>query len=251
MIKITKNYLSSSGDFLITDEILACCTFSQPATRGSAFNAPNLLEDWELSLSDDQELTSRCLSGDEASWSSLYRRLYKTVHFITHWHKWNFSPDQADEIMQDVFLGIVSSLKTFQFECSLETFASNIAKNKCISEIRRLSALKREGAAESLSADEADADGDARLVLADPKPSFSAILESAETSHMMKSALDELDEQCRTIVRLKYYDDYSYEDIAALSHLPLGTVASRLKRCLLELKRICKKYSGGNFESTL
>ena len=91
----------------------------------------------------------------------------------------------------------------------------------------------------------------ARLVLADPKSSFSAVLEGSETSQMMKSALDELDEQCRTIVRLKYYDDYSYEDIAALSNLPLGTVASRLKRCLLELKRICKKHSGGHFESTL
>jgi len=251
MIKITKNYLSASCDFLIADEMLSCAVFSQPAIRSSAFYAPHLLEDWELSIQDDQKLISCCLSGDEAAWSSLYRRLYKTVHFITHWHKWNFTADQADEIMQDVFLGIVSSLKTFQFECSLETFASNIAKNKCISEIRRISALKREGAEESLSADEMDADGDARLVLADPKSSFSAVLESSETSHMMKSALDELDEQCRTIVRLKYYDDYSYEDIAALSNLPLGTVASRLKRCLLELKRICKKYSGGHFESTL
>jgi RNA polymerase sigma-70 factor (ECF subfamily) len=251
MIKITKNYLSASCDFLVADEILSCAVFSQPAIRRSAFYAPYLLEDWELSIQDDQKLISCCLSNDEVAWSSLYRRLYKTVHFITHWHKWNFSPDQADEIMQDVFLGIVSSLKTFQFECSLETFASNIAKNKCISEIRRISALKREGAAESLSADEMDADGEARLVLADPKSSFSAVLESTETIHMMKSALDELDEQCRTIVRLKYYDDYSYEDIAALSQIPLGTVASRLKRCLLELKQICKKYSGGRFESTL
>ena len=121
-----------------------------------------------MSIQDDQKLISQCLSGDEAAWSSLYRRLYKTVHFITHWHKWNFTADQADEIMQDVFLGIVSSLKTFQFECSLETFASNIAKNKCISEIRRISAFKREGAGESLSADETDADGEARMVVADP-----------------------------------------------------------------------------------
>ena len=65
--------------------------------------------------------------------------------------------------------------------------------------------------------DEMDADSDPRLVTKDPASSFSARLESTETSRLMQSALDELDEQCRSIVRLKYYDDYSYEDIAALS----------------------------------
>jgi RNA polymerase sigma-70 factor (ECF subfamily) len=251
MIKITKNYLSASCDFLVADEILSCAVFSQPAIRRSAFYAPYLLEDWELPIQDDQKLISRCLSGEEAAWSSLYRRLYKTVHFITHWHKWNFTADQADEIMQDVFLGIVSSLKTFQFECSLETFASNIAKNKCISEIRRITALKREGEQESLSIDETDDDGEARIVVRDSVSPFSHIVESAETGQMLQQALDGLDEKCRTIIQLKYYDDYSYEDIAALSNIPLGTVASRLKRCLLELKKLCAKQSGGYFESTM
>jgi RNA polymerase sigma-70 factor (ECF subfamily) len=76
-------------------------------------------------------------------------------------------------------------------------------------------------------------------------------VESAETGQMLQQALDGLDEKCRTIIQLKYYDDYSYEDIAALSNIPLGTVASRLKRCLLELKKLCEKQSGGYFESTM
>ena len=251
MIKIDEFRLTTACDFLIRDEIFSCCTFLQPAIRSSAFYAPLLLEDWELSIQDDQKLISRCLSGDEAAWSSLYRRIYKTVHFITHWHKWNFSTDQADEMMQEVFLSLVTSLKTFNFECSLETFASNIAKNKCISEIRRITALKREGEQESLSIDETDADGEARIVVRGSVSPFSNILENAETSRMLQQALDDLDEKCRTIIQLKYYEDYSYEDIAALSNIPLGTVASRLKRCLVELKKLCEKQSGGYFESTM
>jgi RNA polymerase sigma-70 factor (ECF subfamily) len=153
--------------------------------------------------------------------------------------------------MQEVFLRIVTSLQTFNFECPLEAFVSRVAKNRCISEIRHLSALKREGAEESVSADEINDDGVPRHVLEDPDSCFSAVLEKTEANQILNSALDDLDEQCRSIVRLKYYDDYSYEDIAALSQIPMGTVASRLKRCLLELKRLCKKYSGGYFENPL
>jgi RNA polymerase sigma factor (sigma-70 family) len=150
-----------------------------------------------------------------------------------------------------VFLRLVSSLKTFNFECSLETFASNIAKNKCISEIRRITALKREGEKESLSADALDEDGNNIVALADSSTPQSRNLDRSDIQAVMQEALAAVDEKCRTIIRLKYYDDYSYEDIAALSQIPMGTVASRLKRCLLELKRLCKKYSGGYFENPL
>ena len=51
-----------------------------------------------MSSQDDKELIKRCISSDEAAWSALYRRVYKTVHYIAHWHKWNFSPDMVDII---------------------------------------------------------------------------------------------------------------------------------------------------------
>jgi RNA polymerase sigma factor (sigma-70 family) len=250
MIKANK-YYAIPGKYGCSDtETLLCCAYIEYKSTSSFY--AQLFEDYEEHLlQDDRLLISRCLSGQQDAWSDLYRRLYKPVHFITHWHKWNFPPEQAEEVMQEVFLRLVSSLKTFNFECSLETFASNIAKNKCISEIRRITALKREGEKESLSADALDEDGEARIAVRGSGSPFSNILENADTSRMLQQALDGLDEQCRSIVRLKYYDDYSYEDIAALSQIPMGTVASRLKRCLLELKRLCKKYSGGYFENPL
>ena len=95
------------------------------------------------------------------------------------------------------------------------------------------------------------ADGNHIVALADSSTPLTKQIDRDDIETMMQAALDAIDEKCRTIIRLKYYDDYSYEDIAALSNLPLGTVASRLKRCLLELRKLCLKHTGGNLESIM
>jgi len=250
MIKINP-YYSIPGAYNCSDtETLLCCVYNEYKNTSSFY--VQLFGDYEeQALQDDRLLIARCLSGQQDAWSDLYRRLYKPVHFITHWHKWNFTPEQAEEVMQEVFLSLVSSLKTFNCDCTLETFASNIAKNRCISEIRRVSALKRDGDKGCLSTDAMDSDGNHIVALADSSTPLTQQIDRNDIEAMMQAALDAIDEKCRTIIRLKYYDDYSYEDIAALSNLPLGTVASRLKRCLLELRKLCLKHTGGNLESIM
>lgn len=194
-----------------------------------------------LSHHKDKELIQQCLSGSEDAWSQLYRRIYMPVHFITHWKKWNFSHDDAQEIMQEVFMNMITAIRTFNFECSIETFASNIAKNKCISEIRRICAQKREGEQNCMSLYDPDKEGTMRTALEDRRSSFLEQVETAEAYSALESGLQRLNERCRSIIRLKYYEDRSYEDICFLLSLPMGTVASRLKRCLEELSDLCEK----------
>jgi RNA polymerase sigma factor (sigma-70 family) len=247
----TNNYYSILGNHGSSDtETLLYCVYNEYKSTSSFY--AQLFEDYrEQALQDDRLLISRCLGGEQDAWSDLYRRLYKPVHYITHWHKWNFTPDHAEEITQEVFLSLVTSLKTFNFDCSLETFATNIARNKCISEIRRVSALKRDGDKDCLSTDAMDEDGNNLVSLADNSAPLSRQIDQGDITAVMQAALDSIEEKCRTIIRLKYYNDYSYEDIAALSNLPLGTVASRLKRCLLELRKLCLKHTGGNLENIM
>jgi RNA polymerase sigma-70 factor, ECF subfamily len=192
----------------------------------------------------DRELVASCLSGSEEAWTHLYRSLYKTIHFITHWHKWDFSLEQSKEITQDIFATLITSLKTFKFDCSLETFAANIAQNKCISELRKITALKRKTDKQSISMYEADADGVGRVILKDTKPTVEKDLQREETEHKLKEALSALGEKCRTILCLRYYEDCSYEAIAHRLSLSIGTVASRIKRCLIELRTLYEKCGG-------
>jgi RNA polymerase sigma-70 factor (ECF subfamily) len=192
----------------------------------------------------DKELVAQCLSGSQEAWSTLYRRLYRSVNFIAHWHKWGFSQDQAEEILQETFTGLITSLKAFNFDCSLETFATNIAERRCIYELRRISALKREASKDCISMHETNDEGELKMELVDNKPSTVEELQRSEVAELLKSALNSIGDKCRQILRLKYYESYEYDEIAALLRIPLGTVASRLKRCLVELKDIYTQYNG-------
>lgn len=192
----------------------------------------------------DKELVSQCLAGNHDAWSRLYHRMYKTVYLITHWEKWHFSHDEAEEIMQEVFMSLITALKTFNFDCSLETFVSNIAKNNCISAIRKITAAKRVREKDSISLDNPQDQGNLRDVMEDKQSSLEEQSEKTELQAMLQSTLDTIDERCRTIIKLKYFKNHSYEEIAAILQLSIGTVASRLKRCLLELRSLCKRHMG-------
>ncbi len=82
---------------------------------------------------DERAIVARCNRGEEAAWTVLYHTYRDRVYRITHWRRWRFAPEEAEEIMQEVFLALVSSLRTFDFRSSLDTYISQIATNKCIS----------------------------------------------------------------------------------------------------------------------
>jgi RNA polymerase sigma-70 factor (ECF subfamily) len=197
-----------------------------------------------LSVQDDKKLVSQCLAGSESAWAGLYQRIYKQVYFITHWKKWNFSFEEAEELKQDVFMGLVTSLKAFKFDCSLETYAANIARKRCITELRKITAAKRESGQESVSIYETDEDDRPRVILEDKQSSFADKLVAAEQREQLQAVVNMIGERCREIIRLKYYENRSYEEIVAILRVPLGTVASRLKRCLLELRSLIEKSKG-------
>jgi len=195
----------------------------------------------DVTFTDEKQLVSCCLSGNEEAWEHLYRRVYRVVHFVTHWKKWRFSGDEADEVMQEVFMGLVTSLKQFTFGCSLETFVSNIAKNRCISELRRIHAQKRLTDRDCFSLSEENEEGLPRVVPVDTRTPAGSAVEEADTRAAVEDALELISDRCRRIISLRYVDDMSYEDMCFLLNLPMGTVASRLKRCLGEFRDLYTK----------
>lgn len=183
-----------------------------------------------MSNSRDQQLVTQCLGGCQSAWQELYDRIETTVSYIVRWRQWGFSPQQIEEIRQEVLSNFISSLNTFDFNCSVETFVSTITKNKCVSEIRRQSAAKRAGERFAISAQ-------GYASVAAPGETDERRLLHAEERRQLELALGQLGEKCRTILRMKYYDECSYKQIAETLNIPEGTVASRLKRSLLHLRK--------------
>jgi RNA polymerase sigma-70 factor (ECF subfamily) len=186
-----------------------------------------------MSQSEEQELISRCLQGDERAWEEVYRRHYGQVKRIIGWRRWGFSPVEVEDGIQEVFLQLVRSLPSFRGDASLSTFLTRLARNRCISHLRRKTALKR--GKEELAGAPNDSKEDRMAALADPDPGpENRVMVSFEASQMAR-ALEQLSEDCRRILRLRYYRQLSYNEICSTLGLPLGTVCSRLKRCLTRL----------------
>ncbi|MCP4713728.1 MAG: sigma-70 family RNA polymerase sigma factor [Deltaproteobacteria bacterium] len=194
-----------------------------------------------MTLQEDRELVVRCLAGSQDAWGMLYRRLYITIHRIPLWKTWGFSQQQAEEIIQETFVAIVAALETFHFDSSLETFAATIAKKRCISEVRKLTALKRQGEGGTVYFE--DTHNDYEIAAVESYPAFfDDNLERDEVKQQLQAALGEMDEACRKLLRRKYYDNESYEEIGRRFKIPRGTVSSRLSRCLLKLRKLCDHY---------
>ena len=187
---------------------------------------------------DERDLVNRCNGGDEVAWTLLYRTYRERVYRITHWRRWGFQREEADEVMQEVFLALVSSLRGFDFRSSLETYISQIANNRCVSALRKQMAARAGGQTSHLPLEEVEP------VVGDAADRPDQEVLRREQRDIVLKGLAVLSSACRSIVRFRFVDGLSYQEIATLLDIEEGTVASRLSRCLGELREVCQRLSG-------
>lgn len=96
-----------------------------------------------------------------------------------------------------------------------------------------------------LSCSERNSDGEyIEYQIPSGQPNPEEALIRIERDETMKLLVDQLKEPYREIIRMRYYDDMSYEDIAAKLKIPLGTVKIRLLRAKELLAAIAKRKGG-------
>jgi RNA polymerase sigma-70 factor, ECF subfamily len=182
------------------------------------------------------ELINACKSGDEGAWHRLYKNYYAKVRCTIGFPLWRFSPSETEDLIQESFLEILRSLPSFRGDSALSTFIVRIAKNVCISYLRKKTALKRP---KCVSPDPEMQ----HYLLPSSNYDYDAALIHNEELDFLKSGLTRVTPDCQTIIKLRYFEEKSYEELVSLMNLPLGTISSRLKRCLLKLRDIMQNYS--------
>ncbi len=190
-----------------------------------------------MNADQEKELVNRCLDGDETAWSELYREFYSQIRYVVGWKRWGFSKGEVEDGIQEVFTELVRSLPNFRQESKLSTFVERLARNRCISHLRKKTALKRPKESLGVELEEGKGEeGMARhhLISEDGDPEGEIL--ASEQFQELSNALAGMGEGCRQIITLRYYRQMSYQEICAVMELPLGTVCSRLKRCLAKLK---------------
>lgn len=188
------------------------------------------------------ELIEACLGGDTGAWEELYRLHYPRVRRIIGFRRWGFSNNEVEDGVQEVFMEVVRSLPRFRGEANLTTFIARLARNRCISHLRKKTALKRGKEELGYVLEEGRGEEDSPRALAvEPGAGPEDTLVGNQDARALVQALEQLGPDCQQIIRLRYFHQQSYNEICSLLELPLGTVCSRLKRCLLKLKNLLDK----------
>jgi len=139
--------------------------------------------------------------------------------------------ETARDLAQETFVRAYVKLPSFQGDAALGTWLYAIAVNQVRGEMRKRSAAKR-GDATSLDALRESADVDP----VDPADDAPARASTKEQCARLRVELDRLDPEHKEVVVLREFQDLSYEEIAEIVGVPVGTVRSRLFRARSQLR---------------
>jgi RNA polymerase sigma-70 factor (ECF subfamily) len=180
----------------------------------------------------EEALAQRAQSGDAGAFDALVTLLGGRVFAVA----FRILGDraEAEDIAQEVFVALYHHLPEFRGESRLSTWVYKITRNRCLN---RLKFLKRRHVGSHADID----DPTVARIVADPDTGArqsrdpSKKLQTAELSSLLEGHLRALPEEQRTLVILRDLEDLSYDEIAEITGLPLGTVKSRLHRARAEL----------------
>jgi RNA polymerase sigma-70 factor, ECF subfamily len=174
---------------------------------------------------DDAALICELRSGSESAYEALIERFEQPVYNMIS----RLMDDSADasDVVQEVFLKIFRNIGSFRGESSLKTWIYRIAVNEARNHRRWFSRHKRQEVAIDNGVGETHGYAD---WLADPGRSpFESALDR-ETEALIESALAEVNPKFKTALVLREIEGLSYEEIAEILEISLGTVKSRILR---------------------
>lgn len=182
------------------------------------------MNDARARLRIDIETLHRIASRDESAFSELYDRLSPILYALTL----RILGDEklAEDALQDSFLQIWDKASSYNEKFgSPITWLLAITRNKSIEHLRRRE--RRRPFVEGVS-ETADA--------AAPPSTVEHPIIGADTSTMLRAALNELSHEQRHAIELAYFSGLTQQQIADLLNEPLGTIKARVRRGLLSLR---------------
>jgi len=169
------------------------------------------------------DLIKRSQAGDKDAFAALFHQyenlVYRTAYLMLD------CADEAEDVLQEVFLQVHRSLSTFEpSKGAFTTWLHRVTVNHCLNRHRKRRLL-------TIGLEQVPP-----LALAE-HPSWQDRLEDEEA---VRQALSRLSEKLRTVVILRHYLELSYAEIAQTLNIPIGTVKSRIDLALKTLREELK-----------
>lgn len=186
-------------------------------------------------LLSETELIKSAADGDADAFGELVARNEKRIYSFALGMLSN--PDDAFDAAQETFLKAYRSMRFFKGDSAFYTWLYSICRNCCYDFIKARARHRRHNI--SLFEYENDDDGSV-IEIPDDESRPDALYEQRRTREVVMNAIKKLPANHREIVLLRDIDGLSYEEIAAVIGVSVGTVKSRLNRARATLRELIK-----------
>ncbi|MEJ3958972.1 sigma-70 family RNA polymerase sigma factor [Brachymonas sp. G13] len=174
------------------------------------------------SLLTDDDCIARAQCGDAAAFAELVRRFQERVYrFLLRLTR---TREDAQDLTQETFMHAYEALPRWRPDAQFSTWLLRIARNQAYDMLRRSQrvdfvALEPEHAAQ----------------LVDTGPTPDVALQGTQQLQLLDAALGRLPADQREVLLLREIEQLSYDEIAQVLDVPLGTIKSRIARARLAL----------------
>ncbi|MCM3903310.1 MAG: sigma-70 family RNA polymerase sigma factor [Pyrinomonadaceae bacterium] len=183
----------------------------------------------------DEQLLLACRSGDQAAWGVLINRYQRLMYAIPR--RAGLDDDQAADVFQEVFTTLFQKLDDIDQPERLHSWLVTTARRKT------WRVISKERANRSKVVDEDDESADELSRIPDNAALPDEVLLKLEEQHRVRTALATLDDRCRKLLTLLFYEAEppSYAEIAISLGTSEGSIGPTRARCLEKMLRLLNK----------
>jgi RNA polymerase sigma factor (sigma-70 family) len=172
----------------------------------------------------DGDLVQLALTGNQAAFEALVHKYSVPLfNFIYHFFA---DYDQACDILQQVLLQLYISLSTLRTTKPLKSWLFQVARNRCLDELRR----KRMTHFSELETGNEEEEFSGIFAIPDSSPLPEEVAEHLEIQQHLHRAIQALPPKFRTIVLLRYASQLSFPEIGQVLNIPEATAKTYFQR---------------------
>lgn len=181
----------------------------------------------------DSELISQAKLGEDKAYDKLLNKYRNSVYNLVF--RMVRDVQEAEDLTQEAFIKAFNSLAQFNEEYAFSTWLYKIATNNCIDFFR-----KRKLQTLSLDKPIQYKDSEIQQEIPDTDLNPEKTILAKERSAIIREAIDTLPEKYHSAIILRHSEEKSYEEIAEILNLPIGTVKARIFRAREMLNKALK-----------